>query len=248
MSTSKSITLILPAYNEEARIEDTVRAAVKYFKDRGDDYEIIVSADGDDGTREIVSRMSECNSRLKVTGSSERCGKGYGIRRAVNMANGEVIGFADADDKTPIDELDKMLPYLQEGWQVVIGSRGESESVIERHQPWYRRVGSKGFRVLMHLVTGLWDISDTQCGFKFFHGDVARDLFHHQVIDGYMFDVEILFLARKLGYRIQQVPVRWRDDGDSRLNLVTGNIQNVRDLLKIRFHPYKSNSRVQERA
>ncbi len=106
---------------------------------------------------------------------------------------------------------------------------------IERSQPLYRRIGSHGFGVVMHTFVGLRDIVDTQCGFKFFRGDVARDLFTLQRIDGYMFDAEILYLAQRRRYRVTQVPVRWRDDGDSRLELVSGNIRNLRDILSIRW-------------
>jgi dolichyl-phosphate beta-glucosyltransferase len=118
---------------------------------------------------------------------------------------------------------------------VVIGSRALADSRIEKPQPLYRRLGSRGFHVLMRTVVGLSGITDTQCGFKFFRRDVALDLFRRQRIDGYMFDVEILYLARRAGYRIAQVPVRWRDDGDSRLALLSGNFRNVVDLFRIRF-------------
>jgi len=231
----KSITLILPAYNEVAGIEATVKEAIEYFEQKHIEYEIIVSADGNDGTREVVTRMGQDNCRIKVIGSVERRGKGYGIRQAVSIAQGDIIGFADADHKTPITELDKFIPYFNSGVEVVIGTRSMRESVIERPQPFYRRLGSRGFGVFMHLVIGLWDISDTQCGFKFFQGNIARDLFARQKIDGYMYDVEILYLAECSGYQIQQIPVRWRDDGDSRLDLVAGNIRNVRDILSIRM-------------
>jgi dolichyl-phosphate beta-glucosyltransferase len=117
----------------------------------------------------------------------------------------------------------------------VIGSRVLGGAAIERRQPFYRRVGSRGFSVVMRLLVGLWGIPDTQCGFKFFRGPVARDLFARQRIDGYMFDVEVLHLARRSGYRLKQVGVRWRDDGDSRLALVAGNWQNLVDLFRIRF-------------
>lgn len=235
MKPFETITLIFPAYNEAARIANTVNEAVTYFEKRGLDYEIIVAADGDDGTRELVNRMSQANPRLKALGNVERRGKGHGIRQAVAIAEGDVIGFADADNKTPITELDKFLPYLANGAQAVIGSRAQRGSVIERPQPFYRRVGSIGFGIFMHLVVGLRDIPDTQCGFKFFRRDVAKDLFARQKIDGYMFDVEILYLARRVGYCLEQVPVLWRDDGDSRLDLVAGNIRNVQDIFKIRF-------------
>jgi dolichyl-phosphate beta-glucosyltransferase len=127
------------------------------------------------------------------------------------------------------------LPWLGDGYDIVIGSRNVKESSIEVSQPFYRRLGSRAFTVGMHLIVGLRDIRDTQCGFKFFRGDVARDLFGRQRIDGYMFDVEILHLAQCAGYRIKEVGVRWRDDGDSRLQLVAGNWRNFVDLLRIRF-------------
>ena len=146
-----------------------------------------------------------------------------------------MIGFIDADNKTPITEFEKFEPWLHDGYDVVIGSRAMPESLIEQVQPLYRRCGSWGFSVFMHLCVGLRDISDTQCGFKFFRRDVARDLFRRQHIDGYMFDVEVLYLARQIGYGIAQVGVRWRDDADSRLDLVSGNLRNLRDVLSIRW-------------
>lgn|SRR5690606_29659687 len=228
------VSLIFPAYNEAKRIADTIGSAKEYFEARGFTHEIIVSADGDDGTREIVAEMAKTDPTLKVIGSVERRGKGYGIRQAIPLTSGQIVGFADADDKTPIEEFDKVEPLLRTN-DIVIGSRGLRESRIERPQPFYRQIGSRGFGIFMHLVIGLNDIIDTQCGFKFFQRHVAVDLFSRQKIDGYMYDVEILYLARKRGYSIAQVPVRWRDDGDSRLQLVSGNIRNAMDIFRIRF-------------
>lgn len=229
------LTLIIPAYNEVTRIAQTVGEARDFFARRNLACEIIVSADGDDGTREVVAQMAQNDGLLKVIGSVARRGKGYGIRQAVALARGALIGFVDADNKTPIDEFAKCEPFLRDGYDVVIGSRGLRDSRIERAQPIHRRIGSKGFAIFMHTVVGLNDIIDTQCGFKFFQRDAARDLFARQKIDGYMFDVEILYLARQNGYRIAQVPVRWRDDGDSRLVLFGGNIRNALDVFHIRF-------------
>lgn len=235
MANTPLLTLIFPAYNEAQIIARTVHEAVQYFDQNDISYEIIVSADGNDGTREIVADLAKSNPRIRVIGTPERSGKGKGIRNAVAIAEGKWIGFADADNKTPITEFNKFIPYLEKGIEVVIGSRGDRRSVVDRPQPWYRRIGGKGFGVFMHVTTGLWDIVDTQCGFKFFQAEIARDLFTRQQIDGYMYDVEILYLAKQSGYRIQQVPVRWHDDGDSRLQLVSGNIRNVRDIFWIRF-------------
>lgn len=235
MSVRPRVSLILPAYNEVGRIAGTIREAKAYLTERQYTHEIIVSADGNDGTRELVAEMAKSDPDLKVIGSIERRGKGYGIRQAVSIARGDIIGFADADNKTPVSEFDKVFPLLQEGYDVVIGSRALRQSSIERPQPLHRRLGSKGFGIFMHAVVGLPDIADTQCGFKFFQQRVAQDLFAQQRIDGYMFDVEILYLAQQAGYRIAQVPVRWRDDGDSRLALFGGNIRNMIDIFRIRF-------------
>jgi dolichyl-phosphate beta-glucosyltransferase len=233
------VSLIIPAYNEVLRIQATVSEAVEYFEKAGIRTEIIVVADGNDGTREavreIAAKRSASGTEIQVLGSTRRSGKGKGIREGVAVASGDVIGFSDADNKTPIDEFDKVASQLRNGHQIVIGSRGLRGSRIERSQRLHRRLGSKGFGLIMHACVGLTDIIDTQCGFKFFQADVARDLFGRQQIDGYMFDVEILYLARLRGYSIAQVPVRWRDDGDSRLQLFAGNIRNMRDLFSIRW-------------
>ncbi len=229
------ITVVVPAYNEVKRIAGTVGEMQDYLRSRRYMHEIIVSADGDDGTREVVAGLAKTDPTLKVIGSVERRGKGLGVRQGVLMAHGEIIGFADADNKTPITEFDKIEPLLCAGCDVVIGSRGLRDSQIERAQRFYRRLGSKGFALLMHTVVGLRNIPDTQCGFKFFQRRAALDLFGRQRIDGYMFDVEVLHLAKRAGYRIGQVSVRWRDDDDSRLALLSGNARNLLDVFRIRF-------------
>jgi dolichyl-phosphate beta-glucosyltransferase len=235
MSQGPYLSLILPAYDEGKVISDTIAEAQDYFEARAIDYEIIVSADGTDGTRELVAERARLDPRLSVIGQPRRRGKGYAIRQALLRTKGRFVGFVDADGKTPVQEFDKVQPWLREGYDLVIGSRALADSRIERYQPWYRRMGSKGFGIAMHLIVGLWEIPDTQCGFKFFRREVAGELFRRQKVDGYMYDVEILFLAVRFGYRIRQVGVRWRDDGDSRLQLVRGNIQNGLDLLGIRL-------------
>jgi dolichyl-phosphate beta-glucosyltransferase len=236
------LSVIIPAYNEAQRITETLSQVRAYLDRQGCDYEVIVAADGDDGTRERVAELAASDralgERLTVIGSSARGGKGKGIRDGVRRARGRFIGFVDADYKTPIDELDKLLPDLESGCDVVIGSRAVGDSRIIRPQPLYRRWGSKAFKWVMRAIVGLYGIGDTQCGFKFFQGRVAKDLFARQRIDGYMFDVEILRLARKLGYTIKEVGVRWQDDGDSRYDPIAGTWRNARELLRIRFMQY----------
>jgi dolichyl-phosphate beta-glucosyltransferase len=229
------ISLILPAYNEAKTIRTTLTQAVAYFRGRSLRYEIIVAADGEDGTREAARDFAKDNAGVRVIGEPARSGKGRGIRDGVKIATGSIIGFADADNKVPISEFDKFEPLLRDGYQVVIGSRALGRSRIERRQPWYRRVGAQGFYFFLHAVTGSPGVADTQCGFKFFPSEIAKDLFARQQIDGYMFDVEILILAQRLGYRVVEVPIRWRDDGDSRLELLSGNLRNVADIFRIRL-------------
>jgi len=226
------ITLILPAYNEARVIPATIADAVSYFQARNLTYEIIVAADGTDGTREVVRDLARSNPALRAIGNEQRSGKGRGIREAVALGAGNVIGYADADNKVPIEEFDKFRPVLARGVEAVIGTR-RGGAKIEKAQPLYRRLGSMGFLYFMQTIVGLPGINDTQCGFKFFQRDAAKELFRRQQVDAYMFDVEILALARRLGYRIEQVPVRWRDDADSRLDLIAGNLKNVRDIFKI---------------
>jgi dolichyl-phosphate beta-glucosyltransferase len=233
--TGNVVTIVVPAYNEVGRIQSTLAEMAGYFAGKPYDFEIIVAADGDDGTREAVQAFAQREPRVRVIGNKERRGKGRGVRHGVELAAGDIIGFVDADNKTPITEFDKFEPLLAEGADVVIGSRRLSQSVIEQAQRWHRRVGSRLFAFVMHALIGLRDIPDTQCGFKFFSRAAARDVFSRQHIDGYMFDVEILDLAVRRGYRLVQVPVRWHDDGDTRLRLLSSNARNMVDILRIRF-------------
>ena len=175
----QSVSLILPSYNEAGRISGTIAEAVQYFNSRGYPYEIIVAADGEDGTREIVTELGLANPRLRVIGRPGRHGKGRGIREAVRLASQSIIGFADADNKVPIEEYDKFAPVLAAGCPVVIGSRALQRSQIEHAQPWFRRLGAKGFRIFMRSVTGLRTVSDTQCGFKFFPLRIRKTDFRH---------------------------------------------------------------------
>ena len=235
---SPNLSVIVPAYNEVGRIAGTLEAMRGFLSKQTYSWEIIVSAAGPEGTRQAAAAWGAGEARLSVIGSDQRLGKGRGVREGVLRATGEIIGFIDADYKTPIEEIDKLLSALAEGFEVAIGSRKVGESRIEVPQPLYRRAGSAAFHAVMGTLLGLADIADTQCGFKFFTRDAAKTIFSHQRIDGYMFDVEILRLARLMGYRIKEVGVRWRDDGDSRYSPISGTIKNARELMRIRLMRY----------
>ena len=241
------LSIVIPAYNEAASIAGTLTDVRDYLESRGQNFEVILSADGTDGTRELASKLVGTDPRFNVIGSEQRGGKGRGVRAGIKLARGRTIGFIDADYKTPIDEIEKVLPWFEQGYDLVIGSRGMGDSKIERQQKLYRRIGSRVFGLGMRTVTGLRDVIDTQCGFKFFTRRAARDIFSRQTIDGYMFDVEILRLAQTLGYRIKEVGIRWHDDGDSRLDLVAGNWRNAKDILRIGFQRFRVPAVIEDR-
>lgn len=232
------LSLILPAYNEEERIGTTLSAIKAYCDDQPFHTQVIVASDGDDKTPQIVRKFARDWPCLESVHEPGRHGKGYGIRQGMVLATGDIVGFIDADYKTPIEEVEKLLPWLQDGYDVAIGSRGLADSRVEVKQPLYRQIGSRAFGLAMHSIVDLNEIVDTQCGFKFFKSSAGKEIFARTRIDGYMCDVEILWLAKQLGFRVKEVGIRWRDDGDSRLQLVRGNLQNALDLVRIRFHRY----------
>lgn len=229
------LSIVLPAYNEAASIRRTLEQVRIYLDAQALTYEVIVAADGDDATPDIVRGFMVDWPNLQLTAAAGRHGKGHGLRRGMALARGETVGFLDADYKTPIDEVAKLLPWLSAGYDVAVGSRGMPGSQIQQSQPVHRQIGSRLFAVGMHALLGLRHIRDTQCGFKFFNHTAAREIFRRTRIDGYMCDVEILWLAERLGYRVKEVGITWADDGDSRLELFRGNLRNFRELLDIRF-------------
>src|SRR5438552_6087990 len=146
-----------------------------FLQDQGYAYQVIVAADGNDRTADIVRDVARDWPSLILSALPGRRGKGHGLRRGAALAQGEIIGFLDADYKTPIDELPKLLPWLNEGYDLVIGSRALAESRVEIRQPLYRQIGARVFALGMHAIVGLRDIRDTQCGFKFFNRRAALE-------------------------------------------------------------------------
>jgi dolichyl-phosphate beta-glucosyltransferase len=145
--------------------------------------------------------------------------------------------FSDADLSAPIEELEKLLPYLKQGYDIAIGSRALKESDIQIHQPWYREYMGKVFNVIVRSLM-LSKFHDTQCGFKCFRGDVARKLFVQQTINHFSFDVEILFLATRYNYTIKEIPIQWFNEPNTRVNAFNDSSKMLRDLLKIRYNAW----------
>ncbi|MBM4436032.1 MAG: glycosyltransferase family 2 protein [Actinobacteria bacterium] len=235
MIAEPSIALVLPAYNEERRLGATLDAIAAYARTHGLRLHVIVADDGStDGTVE-TALAARAALPLDVLSLPRRTGKGAAVRAGVLAAAADIVGFADADLSTPISELPRLLAPLQGGHDLAIASRALTQSRVVLAQPAYRRAGARVFRELAWLMGGLPGYPDSQCGFKFYWGEVARDLFGAAVIDRWMFDIEILRLAEHRGYRVAQVPVQWRNHPDSRLSLTVDSYRMVRDLLRIRL-------------
>jgi len=225
------LSVVIPAYNEAEGIQASLEQVAAYFRSRAIAGEIIVVDDGStDGTAELAS-TAPASVRVMVNGQNK--GKGYSVRRGILSARGRYVGFADADMATPIDQLDKVRRAFKSGADVIIGSRALPESQIAKHQPWWRERAGKLFGSFVRTVL-LPGIADSQCGFKFFSAAAAQAIFTRQRLTGWAFDVELLYLARRLGYNIVQVPVRWIDEPHSRVRMLRDGLKMVFDVLRIR--------------
>ena len=229
------LSLLIPAYNEQARILQTVDSVRGFLSTRTWSFEILVVDDGSvDGTADVVEQGALSRPGLQCVRAAKNQGKGAAIRLGLAAASGEIVGFIDADDKTEISALDEVFAQLQSGADIVIGDRTLAGSDIEVARRAYRQWGSDQFRRLLRWWLGLGDFPDTQCGFKFSRTTVMRGLFDRMQTDGYMFDVELLLLATQNGHSVARIPVRWRDDPDSRFRPVSGGLRNLRELARIR--------------
>lgn len=225
------LSFIIPAYNEAARIEASLTKALEYFAKQSYRCEILVVDDGSrDGTPGIVQRYE--GQGLRLLQQPRNMGKGAAVRRGMLEGVGAKRIFSDADFSTPITETARMLETLEQ-YDVGIGSRAIDSSYIRKHQPWYRESMGKMFNKLVQILA-VPGVMDTQCGFKGFRGYAATDIFRRTKIDGFSFDVEVLFLARRLEYTMKEIPVEWYNDDRSTLNPVSDSIRMFRELLKIR--------------
>ena len=230
------LSIVIPAYNESQHIGPTLEAITAYLAQHAVDAEILVVDDGStDDTASIVAQFAQGRAAVRLLAHEGNRGKGHAVRRGVLAARGDIVLFCDADGSTPIEEAPKLLALLDAGQtDVAIGSRELPGSELVRPQPWFRRAMGWVFRNLVRLLV-IRGFRDTQCGFKAFRRDAAHDVFGRQSIDRFGFDVEVLFIARRLGYRITEVPVRWQDCRDSKVRPVLDSLRMLGDLFRIRF-------------
>lgn len=221
---TSSLSIVIPAFNEQTRLPETIRRIESYVQslDTGF-YEILIVDDGStDATVEAVREFSETDPCIRILQNPGNRGKGYSVRHGMLDARGEWVLFTDADLSTPIEEFQKLwCAAVRERAQIAIGSRALDRSLIGVHQPGFRETAGRFFNSVMRVTIGL-PIADTQCGFKLFRSDVARRVFSRQRLERFGFDVEVLFIAQRLGYRIAEVPVQWNHAEGSKVGMLSG--------------------------
>jgi dolichyl-phosphate beta-glucosyltransferase len=236
-SKSETASLIIPAYNERRRIETCVRGIADWLRGRpgGWEWEVILVDDGStDATRAAAERAAGENGlTLKILRSEENRGKGNALRKGVLASRGDPVLLSDADLSTPLSEWVKLAERLPT-YPIAIGSRALDEKLVRRKQPLHRRLIGKAGNVLVRILA-VPGIHDTQCGFKMMRGDLARELFRNARIDGFAYDMEILYLARRRGVSIAEVPVLWFNSAESKVSLWRDTLPTLWDLLRLRW-------------
>jgi dolichyl-phosphate beta-glucosyltransferase len=228
------LSVVVPAYNEAGRIEPGLRTALEYLRRRGIPYELLVVDDGSrDATAEVAGAFAD--QGVRVLRQDRNRGKGAAVRAGLLASKGRKVLVSDADFSTPIEDVEKLERRLANGTPLAIGSRGLKDSDIRQRQPFYREMMGRTFNLLIRLFGGVRGISDTQCGFKLVQGDPGRELAAELTIDGFAYDVELIWLARRKGWNVAEVGVVWVNSPDSRVDPIRSSFSMLRDVLLMRF-------------
>ena len=227
------LSVIIPAYNEECRISDTLERVIDFLNARPYTWEVLVADDGStDGTGRLVGQLAASRSNVRLMSLPHR-GKGWAVKNAMLAATGQYRLLCDADLSVNIDEVDRFIPPQLDGVDIAVGSR-EAQGARRIGEPVRRHIMGRVYNALVGLLA-VPGFGDTQCGFKCFRGNVVTDLFQQQTMDGFAFDVEILFIANKAGMSLQEVPVDWYYGSHSKVRALRDSISMTVDLLKIRW-------------
>ena len=229
------VSIVVPVFNEAERIGVSLQKIDEFMRDSSRTWELIVVDDGStDETAAIVSRSKV--TALRFIRNNRNHGKGYAVRQGVLAATGNYVLFTDADLSAPIEESAKLLDVpLNQNADVVIESRAVDRSYIEKHQSRFRELGGMAFNVMVRSLLSL-PLHDTQCGFKLFHREKSRGIFERQTTYGFGFDPELLFLAKRQGLRIREVPVRWSHSEGSKVRFLRHAVVMFMDLVRIRWN------------
>lgn len=240
------LSVVVPAYNEEARLPRTLARLHEYYEEQPYTFDVTVISDGStDGTDRLVEDFGATHPKFRLIGYYPNHGKGYAVRTGILAAQGDLILFCDADLATPQEETEKLLAHMQDGADIAIGSRPLKESSLEKHQPFLREMFGRTANKFIQLLA-VRGIKDTQCGFKMFTRAAADDIFRRCKIDEFGFDFECLMIGRDLGYRIDEVPIRWLDQEGSKVVLMRDGPRALRDLVKIRLAGRKRRLEIRE--
>lgn len=239
MENKPYLSVIIPAYKEEERIGRNLLEIEKYLKGKNFDYEILVVTDGSpDNTAEVARNHSQQIGNLRVIENPENHGKGYVVRQGLLEAKGKYRVFLDADGSTSITHLDKFLPEFEKGFNVIIGSRDIEGAFVQIHQSKIKEIMGDMGNWAIRIVLGLWNYPDTQCGFKILDAKAAEEIASRMVVDRFGFDFELVILAKKMGFKIKQMPVRWLNEEGSTVGGLfgpNGYIQVLIDLFKTKL-------------
>jgi dolichyl-phosphate beta-glucosyltransferase len=234
----RGLSIVIPAYNEARRLPAGLPRVIEYAGRLGEPVEILVVDDGSaDGTSDVAARVGQTCRFLQILRNESNCGKGAAVRRGMLAARFEHVLFTDVDLSTPIDEAAKLRAALAAGADVAIGSRRLEASDVQVRQPWLRDLAGNTFSGLVKLLL-LPGIHDSQCGFKAFRRAPMREIFGQQRLNGFGFDAEILWLARRLGFRVAEVPIVWRDDRRSNVRLLRDSGGMLLDLGRVRMNAW----------
>jgi dolichyl-phosphate beta-glucosyltransferase len=231
------LSIIIPAFNESRRLGPTLQKVVDYMGRRGLGYEILVVDDGStDSTDEVA--LAFASQGVRLLRQEVNRGKGAVVRIGVLASQGTEVLLLDADLSTPIEDLERLQPLLADA-DLVLGSRAVEGSDILQHQPFYREMMGRTFNFIIQVL-GVRGLRDTQCGFKLLDGDVARSLFAEIRIESFAYDVEMVWLAQRRGYRVVEVGVRWADSPASKVNPLTDSVRMFWDVLALRWRDFRS--------
>lgn len=234
---SPALAIIVPAFNESRRLTDNLLTVLSYLETFRPDAELIVVDDGStDGTAEVAAGLFSRRPDVcaRVLRCPENRGKGHAVRAGLLATQSPVALFSDADLSTPITELPKIVEPIERGdYDLVLGSRALDRSLIGQRQPWRREQGGKVFNAIVRLATAL-PFADTQCGFKAFRMETARPVIEQAQVEGFGFDVELLFLARRAGLRMLEVPVRWDHHEGSKVHILRDSLRMFREVVTLR--------------